>query len=275
MWKWFRWILISIAILLIVSLVWALVWGPLFAWGPKWGYVREEHNGVILFAKDKELFNSISDIDQIMSEEEDFHGLEYKRKVIIVFANNKWEWKMFFPYLPSGVGGAGLQTGNAVFINYPKVSSHNYNIDGFVKHELSHTILYQNSGLLNAYRMYKQFWVEEGIATYFGGPWDYYSSKDEYLSAFSSANLAISDDPLVLYDGLRQQGGKLSYTTYRYFFEYLANTYGTESLKKFINLYCKNPGNMENDFKDAFGINVIEAVKKFNVEINDQSVNQM
>lgn len=263
MWKRLKKVLIIIAILLIILLVWAFIWGPLFAWGPKWGYAHEEHGKAILYSKDKTLLNSISDIDQIMNDEEAFHGLKYKQKVIVVIADNKWEWKMFFPYLPSGVGGAGLQTGNAIFINNPKISSHNYNVDGFVKHELSHTLLYQNSGLINAYRMYKQFWVEEGIATYYGGPWDYYDSKEEYLSAFSAANLSISNNSLTLYDGLKQQNGKLSYTTYRYFFEYLSDTYGRERLDKFISLYCQNPADLENDFNNAFGINIPEAVRNF------------
>jgi hypothetical protein len=198
-----------------------------------------------------------------MRDEETFHELKYKRKVRIVFANSKLEWKLFLPHLSYGVGGATLQTGDTIFINYEKIASQNRNLSLFFNHELSHELLYQNSGFLKAYRMYKHFWIEEGLATYYGGPWDYYSSKEEYLATFRGASLNISDNPLLLYENLREQGAKLSYTTYRYFFEYLSDFYGQKSLKKFISLYTKTPKDFESDFQSAFGVNIPSALRAF------------
>lgn len=261
--RWWFWIII----LLIIIFIWAFVCGPLFAWGPKWGYAEEKHDQAILLARNPALFDTISDINQIFREEESFHGLSYKSKVLIVFVDNKYEWKSIFPYLSSGVGGASLQTGNAIFINYPKIARHNYSMDGFIKHELSHTLLYQNSGLIKAYQMFKHFWPEEGIATYFGGPFDYFANKEEYLAAFKGANLEISNDPLKLYDGISESGGKISYTTYRYFFEYLDTTYGREKLQQFIKAYNNNPNNFQQDFHNIFGISILDAVKSFDKNV--------
>ncbi len=261
--RWWVWTLTLLGILLIL----ALLWGPLFPWGPKLGYVKENHNKVVLIAKDKSDFASISNIDQIIKDEEDFHGLAYKHKVKIIFVENRREWKRFMPYLTFSTGGATLQAGNTIYINKTKIDEHNSNMDGYIKHELSHEILYQNCGFLKAYTMFRQLWLEEGIATYHGGPHDYYANKEEFLKIFKDKNLKPSDNPLLLFDNLKEQGGKFSYTVYRYFFEYLSDNYGSDRLHSFILKYSKNPKYFEQDFEKNFGISIPQATKQFNIEM--------
>ena len=256
-------ILLAAGGLIVLAVIWSFIWGPLFAWGPMWGYERQNWEKVVSVAKDSSSFSGISNLDEVITGEEASHGLEYKHKVKIIITNSRGEWKRFVPWLSYSIGGGTMMTGNTIYINREKIDSRGYNLDGFFKHELSHELLYQNSSLSKAYRMYKQNWVEEGVATYFGGPYDYYASKDEFLNAYREAKLVPGSNPLLLYENLDKQNGKLSYTTYRYFFEYLSGKFGEEKLRKFIGLYTQDPGNFENEFKDSFGVAIHDAVEDF------------
>lgn len=266
--SWKRITVIILGVLIFLTII-CFLWGPLFPWGPKLGYAQKKYDKAIVYAKSSSGLENVPDLDAIMEDEENFHQMQYNRKVKIVVITSEGEWKRFVPYLSYGVGGASLMRGNVVFINKSKIESHNYQYDAFFMHELSHNILYQNSGLANSYRMYKQGQPLELIATYYGGPRDYYKDEAEFLKAWEKANLKPCDNPLFLFDGLQEQGGKFSYTTYRYFMEYLAQGKGTESVQQFITNYTKEPNKYEDDFMNAFGITVLEAERGFSESMSE------
>lgn len=260
--SWRKVSLIVLGVLILLIAV-CLLWGPLFPWGPKLGYARKEYDWATVYAKDTSGLENLPNLNVIMKDEEVFHRMRYSQKVTIVVVTSEGEWKRFVPYLSFGTGGASLMRGNAVFINKSKINSQNYQYDAFFKHELSHNILYQNSGIADSYRMFRQAIPLELVASYYGGPRDYYKNEADYLEAWKKAGLKPSDDPLVLFDGLKGQGGRFSYTTYRYFMEFLAREKGADSVQQFITNYSKNPKDYEDDFMNAFGITVKEAEKEF------------
>jgi len=260
--SWKRITVIILGVLIFMTLI-CFLWGPLFPWGPKLGYAQKKYDNAIVYAKYSSGLENVPDLNVIMKDEEVFHRMQYNRKVKIIIITSEGEWKRFVPYLSYGVGGASLMRGNVIFINKSKIESHNYQYDAFFKHELSHNILFQNSGLVDSYRMFKQGIPIELVATYYGGPRDYYKNEAEFLEAWEKADLKPSDNPLLLFNGLQEQGGKFSYTTYRYFMEFLAKEKGAESIQRFITNYTKEPKKYEDDFANAFGMTVQEAAIEF------------
>lgn len=267
---WKKLLLIVIGALILLIII-CLLWGPLFPWGPKFGYVHKEYDKAVVCSKTSSGLGDTPNLDVIMKDEENFHRMQYDQKVKIIIITSEGEWRRLVPYLSYGVGGVSLMRGNIIFINKSKIDSHNYQYDAFFKHELSHNILYQNSSLINSYRMFKQSMPIELIATYYGGPRDYYKDETEFLEAWKKADLKLSDDSFLLFDGLEKQGGKLSYTTYRYFMEFMAEKKGTENVQQFITNYAKDPKSFEDDFSSAFGITFKEAKKEFSDSLSKRT----
>lgn len=160
--KWKRTIL-GLIILVVLA---AFPWGPLFAWSPVHpGYTQVQFSRAdVLYPHSTSLDPAYRDVDQYVVAAESFHELKASKKIKIVVCRN-WNDCLRFaaPFLlgqrPLAVTAA---TGTVTFVT-PAVDGW-VDIGGLLRHELSHAVQNQNRSLLSVLRTLRQPWIAEGVA---------------------------------------------------------------------------------------------------------------
>ena len=172
-------IFISIGIILSLAVAYILIWGKLFVCSPIIvGFDRHEFEKVIVYIQKDNNFECSREIDRYIDKVEEFHTLEFKKKPKIFFFSDRRT------YARRSISKARFNTfynGNIVVSPWAQEEA----VDGiismeiYLRHELSHSLLYQHKGMLSSYRYPK--WLLEGIATYSSNQMGtfVYPSKDE------------------------------------------------------------------------------------------------
>jgi hypothetical protein len=263
-------------------LLYALLFGPLFAFSPvKFGFdqMRLAHC-TVFYPPGSQLDPGYAKLDALMAETEQFHRMRFNKPVRVFVCKTDRQYKR----LSRGGGSACTgPTGTVVYIKpsiagatYPPRIEHENgtlkllppanparrDLESFLKHELSHAILYQNTSLWKAMKINR--WVEEGLAIYFGNAHHYYSGAqlralaidDGFLFPFTDEDT----DPVGMPDGIMHF---FSYGVYGSFVQFLADTYGLDAVLDYVHEYIRAPKNEEALFKSRFGANLDDAVDEF------------
>lgn len=164
---------IAITILAAAVLIYSLQWGLLFPLSPvKFGFNKISHkNASVLYPKNTVLSNGYESVDHLMNETEKFHGLKFKKKIQIIVCATESQYQR---YSTQRSPVCTMHTGSVIYVN-PVVQNTNRDIHGFLKHELSHALIFQNTTLLKTIKMKR--WIREGLAVYYGNPHHYYQGK--------------------------------------------------------------------------------------------------
>lgn len=252
-------------------LAWLFVFGPAFPWSPvKPGYNVVATKEAIIVTKDRSHLDSlILEIDSLMKQQESLHGLKYGNKLKIVVCQSQTELNRFIPWINTrGVGGVALLTGDVVYINSPKIRSERKSELEYLKHEISHSLIHQNTSFKNTFETRRQKWVLEGAATFFGGP--VYHTKGAFSRQFKTLHVSSKshseNDPVGLAElarNLSSKDPKLSYSLYRFFVAYLIEKHGLEKFQQFLRSYTADPHNAAIIFEDTFGASLPQAVGDF------------
>ena len=127
--------------------------------------------------------------------------------------------------------------GRNMTLGPPAVDTHR-DITGFLKHELSHAILYQNTSVLKALRVKR--WVEEGVAVYFGNPHHYYhGSEFRTLAIDQGGFFNLLDDHSEPKSIPKEIKYYFMYGAFHEFMNYLIQTYGLDTVLTYIHEYIK------------------------------------
>ncbi|HUW62032.1 MAG TPA: hypothetical protein VMZ06_13610 [Candidatus Bathyarchaeia archaeon] len=263
-------------------LLYALLFGPLFAFSPlKFGF-NELHLGrcKVSYPSGATPDPAYSQLDDLMAETEKFHRLSFKKNVLVIVCASNSQYRRFS--LASG-NACTVQTGTVIYIR-PSISEAAYppriahqggvlkllppanpakrDLASFLKHELSHAVLYQNTTLWKAMKIKR--WPEEGLAVYFGNTHHYYAGEDLRSLAIDDGfwfNLTNEDaEPVGIPDGIKHF---FSYGAYCGFITYLVDTYGRHHVLNFVKDYIRSPQNEEALFKKQFGISLNDALEEF------------
>lgn len=132
--------------------------------------------------------------DALLEEAERFHRLRAGRHITVFICP---DWSTAYRVLPKlarrGIGAITLSTGNAIYL-LPTIAERGLDPVEFVRHELSHAVLHQNQGLLDAVRIVEVQWLAEGLAVWFGRQRAYISDQ-EFRRLAPSRDLAAYIDP--------------------------------------------------------------------------------
>lgn len=236
-----------------------LFWGPLFPFSPvKPGFhAIKKGNYTLIYKNSVENIVDTDQIDEIIKIEEIFHDLEYREKFKIIILDENSSMKRFLPWKKGSGYSVSLGVANIIYIGPAAVKSA-FGINTYIKHELSHMLLAQNTSSYKFKReIHKQGWLAEGLAIYFGGP-RFYSEKDfKELwkhKAKDQADFFKSDFYDIPLDEIR-----LYYSAYGYFIQYLIIRYGLEKLQDYIKLYIADPFIYRAAFYDIYS-SAIESV---------------
>lgn len=169
----------GILIVLLVFLAYSFLFGRLFPFSPIIiGFEKKDFNKTIIYYHKTDNINEFFPIDTIIEGVERFHRLTFKRKVKIFLAESDKEYRR---YTGTSARFVTQPLKGRIFIsNRAKTEYRNKEIQfyTYLKHELSHSILYQNISFIRS--LGYPTWFMEGIAMYSAkqvGSDGYYSYK--------------------------------------------------------------------------------------------------
>ena len=253
--------------LLLLLFICYLFWGPLFPWSPvKPGYKKIGSSGATVFIKDYKDEDVIYRLDELLLEEEAFHALKFHKKFRVVILGRESNMKRYLPWIKGSGYSVKLGSLNVIYLG-PTARTSPYGIEVFLKHEISHLLIHQNtpSGRNNM-EMLKQGWLAEGIATFFGGP--HYYERDDFIELWKSKGMAFDS----LYEANPHEMDRniirLKYTYYRFFIEFLVDTYGITELQEYLKDYMEDPESYKLIFSEIYNEDLTQILLKFSSCMN-------
>lgn len=266
----FKKLIIGIAITLFCVFAYELLWGKLFSFSPTIiGFTKHElPNSNIYVQSGSDLPNLIR-IDTLIPKVEDFHKLKfsYKPKIFIFRDSNNFIQRSL---------------SNARFCVYPNSrlfispwalkedKEGKISLEIYVRHELSHSLIDQNAGLINAFR-YPQ-WLMEGIAVYSTNQMgtSFYPSKEKTYKYIYQSNFL----PPLDFKTKNEDKTKLNvefritfmYSEFACIVDYLIETYGKEKLLIFMKKLMKDSDN-DKVFKEVYNIEFSQMIVNFRNQV--------
>jgi len=253
--------------LLLLLFIFYLFWGPLFPWSPvKPGYKKIRSSGATLFIRDYKDEDVVYRLDEILLEEEAFHALKFHKKFRVVVLGRESNMKRYLPWIKSSGYSVKLGSVNVIYIG-PTARKSPYGIEVFLKHEISHLLIHQNtpSGRNNM-EILRQGWLAEGIATYYGGP--HYYDKVEFGALWKNKGMAFDNLYMENPHEMDRNIIWLKYTYYRFFIEFLVDTYGIIDLQDYLKSYMEEPERYELIFSEIYHEDLDQILQKFRTYMN-------
>ena len=244
----------------------AFAYGPLLPWSPvKPGYSMASFpRAEIFFGRTSPLPGDYREIDAIMTDAEAFHRLRFQRPVRVIACKNWGDCERGLPWLRvHSLGGVALATGDIVYIT-PKLSEMHFSTREFLRHEISHALLYRNTTLLKAYRIGQWSpWLTEGLAVSFGRQRDYFS-RERFLEMAAHVDLAGYLDPA---RPASPWNARFAYATQRYFIEFLKRQHGEDTFAAYLRQAIAAPDRTFPLFEECFHRPMADAIGAYQSEV--------
>lgn len=257
--KWGWWVALTVVA---VAVVVAFCDGPLFPWSPiKPGYTHFTlHRADIYYPSGTTLDESYRQLDSYIDEAEIFHRLKMPDRITVI-APRKWtDFHLQAPWQSGPVGALTLQTGTVIFVT-PKIAEKHFDPAEYLRHELSHAILDQNTTLWRGHKFNRQPWLYEGLAVDFGRQKSYLT-EDEFIARAQTQPLA----PAFNGDNSDMQ---FNYVAWRYFLEYLIRSHGRDKFQDYLLRVMQNPDEARAVFPEFFGGPFDGAVLEFQTKVRE------
>ena len=252
------------AALLVSLLAPALLAGPLFPWSPiKPGYRAASYaRAEVYFDQKGPMPEDCRDLDRLIGEAEEFHRMRFHRRVKVVVCKDWGGCQRYLPWLSvKGLGGVTLATGDVIYLT-PLLKQKRLSLDEFLRHELSHAIVSQNTSIRNSLKLTDQAWFSEGLAVAFGDQ-RAYLSREEFAARAAGTDLADYIDPARMNRAAPGWEARFAYPAQRYFVEYLRQAFGPDRFHRFLAEYIQAPDDYRRQFGEAFGVELGEAIRRY------------
>ena len=234
------------------------------------GFEKKTYNkATVYYHKGYEL-PSLEEIDTFIEENENIHGIKYRRNVDVILCESDQEKKRI---TGSFVRAQSFFIFGRVVISrrlQDEAIAHEKPFGMYLKHELSHSLTHQNLSLLRTFNF--PAWLDEGLAVYSSdqvGKAGYFSQQEvsEQLSQgfFYHPNWwpqPLQKAPIESKKFKLKNKFHFIYSEYGCIVDDLINTYGRN---RFIGYYHQLLKNEENEkvFQDVFGISFSDYLEEF------------
>lgn len=151
-------------------------------------------------------------------------------------------------------GRADPSNGTVIWIT-PKIAEKNFDTAEFLRNELSHAILDQNTTLWRGHKLNGQPWLFEGLAVDFGRQKAYLTDEEFALRARTA-----SMEPV--FDG-RSTDMRFNYIAWRYFLQHMIQMRGRDRFQEYLLRVMQDPDQARAAFPEYFGISFDNAVLEF------------
>lgn len=253
-------------VIILVLLIYQFAYGKLFPYSPVvFGFTNHEMKHTNIYIQNGGEFDDFMKIDTLLKQVEEFHKMKFKYKPeIYIFADSG-----------SFIGRSMSKARFCVYYNSRlfispwaicEADSDKISLDIYLRHELSHSLIFQHTGLVNAYK-YPE-WLLEGIAVYSSNQMgsSFYPGKEEVYRNIKDGNFM----PPHLFKTAGEDSVSLN-VKYRITFmtsqfacivDYLVTTYGKEKLISFMKKLMENSNNNE-VFLSIYGFDFSKVVEDF------------
>jgi hypothetical protein len=261
---WTRWAGLAIFLLLMVAAVAASLDGPLFPWSPvKPGYTHFTlHRADIYYPTGTTLEEPYQRLDSLIAEAEAFHRLKMPDRITVIAPRTWTDFHLQAPWQGGPVGGLTLQTGTVIFIT-PRIAEKRLDTAEFLRHELSHAILDQNTTLWRGHKLNGQPWLFEGIAVDFGRQ-KAYLTQEEFIARARTEPLAPAFN-----------GGnpdmRFNYIAWSSFLEHMIHARGRDRFQDYLLRVMQEPDRARGLFPEIFGISFDDAIQEFQIRVREPS----
>lgn len=268
--------LFGIAAIVFGTIIYLFLWGKLFPYSPIFiGFDKHELANTIIYVQDGVYFDDFAKIDTLTKYVEQFHELKFKSKPkLFLFKDDK-------SYRQRSLSNArfcAFYNGNIVIspwaVKEADIGKISLNI--YLRHELSHSLLFQNKGILSAYKYPK--WLLEGIAVYSTNQMgtSFYPTKAETYSLIKNGNFM----PPEYFGTDKENKIKLDmeypqafiYSEFGCIVDYLISNYGKQKFILYMKAFLE-----ENDndviFKRIYKISFEKVISNFKLSVNKYSEN--
>ncbi len=265
-------------IIFAAAIVYLFLWGRLFPYSPVIiGFTRHELPRTVVYVQKGTEFDAYAAIDSLIPAVEKFHELTFKKKPELFVFRDK---KSYLRHSPSKARFCAFSSGRLVISPWVlrEAREGRISLEVYVRHELSHVLLFQYKGLLSEFRYPN--WLLEGIAVYSTNQMgtSFYPGREETYALMRKGNFM----PPRYFHTSKEDCVKLD-VPYRMTFMYsefacivdrLVETYGRE---KFLVYMKKMLDRDDHDavFKEVFEIefdgfltNLQKAVQKTGVAVD-------
>jgi len=252
-----------VAGLLVLALLAAFPYGPLFAWSPVHpGYLKLHFTRAdVFYPEGGPCDAAYRDVDRFVAMAEDFHELRCSKRITVIACRNWNDCRRFAPFLgrqrPVGVT---IPTGTVIYLT-PSIDG-TWDVGGVLRHELSHATLNQNRSLLSVWRLLAQPWFSEGVAGVvagMGAPVP--GRKLVAIPAPDFVARARVEDLWPSFDAAQQKDWRFSYTAWRFFWDREIELRGKETFLRFETACISEPDKCRTDFANVYGIGLRDAVE--------------
>lgn len=244
--------------------------GPLFPWSPlKPDYAQYEgKHYAVYYSRGTSMPDFYKDLDPVLGKLSNTYNLTFHKKIKLIRTSEN-SLKFYLPWIRTeGIGGAALQTGDVLYINYEQIQQMDMNEEEFVNHEVTHLLQHQNTDFFKSFTNIP--YITEGTAVYFGGP-RYFTSKDAFYELANKTPLEVNKNGNAIFTDksfakLNTKSGervKFVYTLYGEFISYLINTYGNKTFNAFYHNFLEDPENHRELFQTHFDISLTDAQNNF------------
>ena len=261
-----KYIYIAIPVVVFFVLLYLFLFGGLFPFSPvAFGFQKYEQNNTIVYIQNGSIFKDYQVIDSYPQIVEVSHHLKFSKKPkIFIFSDEN-------SYLKRA-------RTNARFIAYPdrslmaspwaidEAQEGAISLEIYLKHELSHILLYQNMGLIADFRYPK--WLMEGIAMYTAEQMgtSLYPSKNQVYELIREDNYF----PPQFYKTNQEEDTQLNvenriaflYSEFACIVDYLIERYGEEKFHHYMTELFTNT-NHDAVFKKVFNLSFSEFQNEF------------
>jgi hypothetical protein len=265
----------ALLLILFTVLPYQLLWGKLFPYSPvKLGFEKFEFSNIVVYVQNDSQEYDYKSIDSLIPAVEKFHKLDFVHKPEIIFFRDADSYYQ-------------LTTTKARFCSYPNGSlvvspwavrealNNKISMEIYLKHELSHALLYEHMGFITAYFYYPR-WLLEGIAVYssnqMGTSW--YPSKEDTYQYIRQGSFM----PPEYYNTKKENEVKLdvkyktafAYSEFACIVDYLIDNYGKEKFYNYMMLLLDSwhPGKV---FKDVYGIDYSTCINNFKQYVKEHN----
>jgi len=197
-------------------------------------------------------------VDTFIAEAEQFHRLKMTDRITVIAPRSWTDFHLQAPWQRGPVGALTLQTGTVIFVT-PKIAEKHFDTAEFLRHELSHAIIDQNTTLWRGHKLNSQPWLFEGLAVDFGRQKSYLT-EDEFI-------VRARTEPLAPAFNGNNSDMRFNYVAWRYFLEFMMKTRGRDKFQDYLLRVMQDPDGARALFPEFFGISFDAAILEFQAQV--------
>jgi len=268
----------SILFLMVVAAVAALgylfLFGKLFPYSPVVvGFERQETERAVVYVERGALFDRFGEIDAHIRRVEEFHTLSFRKKPRIFFFGDRTTYAR---RSPSQARFCTFYNGDIVVSPWAQKEASDglISMEIYLRHELSHALIYRNAGILYAFRYPK--WLLDGIAVYSAGQMgtSWYPSKEQVYGYIRNGDFM----PPEFYGTGREEPVRIVarprtpfiYSEFACIVDFLVTKYGRDKFLAYMKELLDG-GNHDKVFARVFGTGFKEAIGDFRESVMRQT----